>query len=710
MARWFLSLLICLLPLSLAAQDRATLVADSLRIDSNAVLVAEGNVEIFYQGQRLTAQKLVYNRAGEVLTITGPIRLEDGRGNVFLADMAELDADLKEGIMTSARLVLEDQLQLAAAAIIRSDGGRLTELRQVAASSCTICPGSTVPLWEIRAKSVIHDADQQRLFFDQAQLRLYGVPVFYIPRLRLPDTGVARTSGFLVPRLRTTSAAGTGLKLPYFVTLGRSADVTFTPYITNRNGRTLELRFRQVLRDGSIEVNSAFTQDRLLPGQDRGYAAYQGSIGLPQDFTLTFDGIVVSDPAYLFDYGISNADRLASQIEIARTRKNEHIAGQTIGFQTLREGEAASTIPSLVGDFTFHRRFGPDVLGGEGGIQIQTHSHQRTSTSPLDGDGDGIADGRDLDRVSAQLDWRRNWILTNGMKLALQSQVNVDYYAITQDATYAGSQALLYGLAAAEWRWPWLRTGAAGGSEVLEPVVQLVFAPGLRDGVPNEDSTLVEFDEGNLFALNRFPGADAVEAESRANLGLSYLRTDAAGWSLGGVVGRVVRRADAGQFGVASGLDGLMSDWLIAGQYKGTDGALVTGRLLLDDSLALTKGALRLGVERDRYGLFTGYEYVLPDPVENRPDLTSELVLNARYDLSRNWSTSLESRYDFNAGRSSQADLGLAFRNECIDVNLSLSRRFTSSTSVQPTSVFGLSVELLGFGGGSRGPSRVCRK
>ena len=46
-----------------------------------------------------------------------------------------------------------------------------------------------------------------------------------------------------------------------------------------------------------------------------------------------------------------------------------------------------------------------------------------------------------------------------------------------------------------------------------------------------------------------------------------------------------------------------------------------------------------------------------------------------------------------------------------VDFNLSLSRRYTSSTSVQPSTDFGLSVELLGFGGGSAaGAAKVCRR
>ena len=84
-------------------------------------------------------------------------------------------------------------------------------------------------------------------------------------------------------------------------------------------------------------------------------------------------------------------------------------------------------------------------------------------------------------------------------------------------------------------------------------------------------------------------------------------------------------------------------------------------------------------------------------------DLTS-------YQLTDNWTGRIASRYDFEAERAAKAGLGLTFRNECLLVDLSLSRRFTSSTSVQATTDIGLSVELLGFGGKSRaGPARACR-
>ena len=122
---------------------------------------------------------VIYDQSSDRLIITGPIVLSDGQGTVILASQAEMSADLTEGLLVSARLVLDQQLQLAAAELRRA-GGRYTEMDHVVASSCRVCAGNPTPLWELRATSVVHDQVEQQLYFTNAQLRVAGVPVFYI--------------------------------------------------------------------------------------------------------------------------------------------------------------------------------------------------------------------------------------------------------------------------------------------------------------------------------------------------------------------------------------------------------------------------------------------------------------------------------------------------------------------------------------------------
>lgn len=699
--------LLCAAPPA-AAQDRASLIADSLAIQGNDVLVATGNVEVFYQGTSLTAASITYDRQADRLRIAGPIRIRDENGDVILADEADLSGDLSEGILTSARLVLDRQLQLAATELIRVSG-RYTALNRVAASSCKICPGDSTPLWEIRARRVVHDQLERQLYFDNAQFRVAGLPVFYIPRLRMPDPTLTRATGFLLPDIRSTSGLGFGVKVPYFIRIGDHRDLLLTPYITTKQSRGLELRYRQAFRTGEITLTTALSRDDLVPEKVCGYLTVLGAFDLPRDFLLTFDGILVSDRGYLLDYGVSDQDRLDSQIAVTRTRRDEYIRAELTGFQTLREGESNETQPSLVADVKLYRRFAPGVIGGVLGLEVQGHGHRRQSGSALDGDGDGIADGRDLGRVSVAADWRRTWTGPFGLQVAALADLRADLYSISEDAVFEGTPHQTAAAAAVELRWPWVKTGHSGVNHVIEPVLQMVTAGTDSTGVPNEDSVLVEFDEGNLFSLHRFPGADAVEDGPRVNLGLSYLRSDPTGWTLGLTAGRVIRRDAQAAFSEASGLAGVTSDWLLAMQLQNA-GLSLTNRMLMDDDLVLTKGELRLDFNRNRYAVAASYVYVVPDLTENRPARTQELVLDAGYDVNAAWSTTLSTRYDLVADRASRAGLGVSFRNECISLDLSLSRRYTSSTSVRPTTDFGLSVEFLGISGNAAQLARQCRR
>lgn len=704
-----LAWLLALLPAQ--AQEFATLIADRVRVEGNSRLVAEGAVEVLFDGTRLRARRITYDRDRDRLDIEGPVTLTDGDEVLVLADSATLAADLRDGILTSARLVLNQQLQLAATEITRV-GGRYTELGQVVASSCLVCEANPTPLWEIRAKRVVHDQETRQLFFDNAQFRVAGVPVFYLPRLRLPDPTLDRARGWLKPELRTTSLLGTGVKTPYFFPIGDHRDLTVTPYLTTSGARSLELRYRQAFRRGAIELFGAVSRDDLLPGRTRGYVTAVGAFALDRGYRLSFDLEAVSDDAYLLDYGISDKDRLVSTVGISRTARDRQFSAELVNFYSIRAGEDNDTLPYLLGDIAWQRRFSPGLIGGEADLRLQALGLRRRSELDIDGpDADLIVDGRDVGRISASLGWRRNWTLTNGMLVATLADLAFESFQIGDDAALGSNVSRLTPAAAIELRWPFIRTAANGGAaHVIEPVAQIVWSDSGTKAVPVEDSGLVEFDEGNLFALNRFSGVDAREDGLRANLGIGWTRHDPGGWSLGVTVGRVVRESADPGFSPASGLSGLRSDWLAAVRFDGPDGLSVMNRALVDDDLGLSMNELRLDWQGARVDLATTLVYLSPDPSENRPDRSAEVTVDAAYRFNDAWTGKASGRYDFAANEATRAGVGLEFRNECTTLDLSLSRRFTSSTNVRPTTDFALSVELAGFGGSrpGSGPSRHC--
>jgi LPS-assembly protein len=223
--------------------------------------------------------------------------------------------------------------------------------------------------------------------------------------------------------------------------------------------------------------------------------------------------------------------------------------------------------------------------------------------------------------------------------------------------------------------------------------------------VPNEDSRLVEFDEANLFSLNRFPGSDQKEQGLRANLGVGWTRLEADGRSFGIVAGQVLRLEDPGLFSAGTGLSGVRSDWLLAAHYQGPEGLDLMNRILIDEDMSITQNELRLRYGGERFDLGASFIWQVADPVQDRPIPTRQLTLNTGWTFAEGWTGTAGTRYDLQADKATKASVGLQFRNECTELDLSLSRRFTSSTSVDPVTDFNFQVTLNGFGQRARGQS-----
>ena len=94
----------------------------------------------------------------------------------------------------------------------------------------------------------------RRIYFENARFELFGVPIGYVPRLSIPEPGVERASGVLVPSLLSSDIFGLGFKLPYYRVLGPSADVTVTPFVTTDGGVLLEGEYRPRFADGGFDI------------------------------------------------------------------------------------------------------------------------------------------------------------------------------------------------------------------------------------------------------------------------------------------------------------------------------------------------------------------------------------------------------------------------------------------------------------------------
>lgn len=690
------------LPAGLSRAEPASLIADAVDYDRDSkVLTASGNVEVYYQGRVLHAESITYDEAADEIRATGPLSITDAGGTVFLADTAELSSDLRQGLIEGGRVLIAGQLQIAASEIYRT-GDRYTTLHQTIASSCTICAENPVPTWDIRAARVIEDQAAKRIYFEHARFEIIGVPVAYIPRMSIPDPSVRRASGFLLPEYRQSDIYGSGIRQPYYHVFSPSADATIIPFVSTGGAALLEGQYRRRIRSGGYDLWGVYAFDDGMGDHGRSAFAADGEFRLQRGFVAAFDVSHASDDSFLQEFDYSDADRLTSTARIYRVRAEDFIQLDTVAFQSLRADEETDTVPFVFPEFLYSRRGALPGVGGLFGVEASVLGITRQ-------------DGQDMLRVGGGGNWQQTWIAPNGLVTTALLRGDLDVYASSENPDqHDGTDFRIVPIAASEFRWP-LQRATEHARHVLEPIVQVVYSEALgKVDVPNEDSQLPELDETNLFALNRYPGRDRVETGLRANVGIQYTRYDPDGWTLGMTLGRVIRAEDDQQFPTGTGLDGYLSDYVGAVAATFDTGLTVTNRALFDDELTFQRNEFALGFEDERAEVAASYTYFAEDdsnPILGPQPETDEFGIEASYRVRPNWSVRGLWRYDLASDSILKAEGGVTYGNECAEFELSVSRRYTSSSNLRPSTSISFGIQLAGLGGDgeTNWPSRTCR-
>ena len=174
--------------------------------EKNNRVIAEGNVEIYYNNYILTADKVIYDQSLNKLTAEGNAQLKDPNGSVTRADRFEATDDFRDAFIQSLSVVTLDDTRIAAKNATRKEGN-VTEFQDGKFTPCRNEPGQP-PLWCVGAKRIIHDQQAATITYQDAQFQLLGIPIFYLPYFQHPDPSVKRQSGFLVPSYSTSSTLG----------------------------------------------------------------------------------------------------------------------------------------------------------------------------------------------------------------------------------------------------------------------------------------------------------------------------------------------------------------------------------------------------------------------------------------------------------------------------------------------------------------------
>jgi LPS-assembly protein len=718
--------------------------ADEIKYDyTNKRVAAVGNVQIYYNRSTLQADRVVYDQQTKRLHAEGNVQLMDAEGRVTYATALNLTDDYRDGFVDSLRIDTPDHTRIAAARADRS-AGNYTVFQSGVYTACESCKDNPKkpPLWQVKAARVIHDQGEKMLYFEDARIEFFGVPLAYLPFFSTPDPTVKRKTGWLMPSSMSSAKFGFGLELPYYWALAPDYDVTVTPRITTQQGLLMQGEWRQRLMTGAYEIRAyginQLDKDYFLrnggpatPGyrDNRGAIETSGQFALNKNWVWGWDGTLMSDRTFFQDYGLSKFSRptevfqsspteAVSQLYLSGVSNRSYFDIRALHFYGFSEADKQKEIPIIHPVIDYAYVFDRPVLAGELGFKANFTSLSREQASFAPTSTAAMLDPTfclSLDpakysqcllrgipgsytRGSAIMQWRRS--ITDSM-----GQIWTPFVSLRGDvavASVAGQTgvgnyispgntevARIMPTVGLEYRYPFISV-QSWGTQTIEPIAQIIVRPNEnRPGaLPNEDAQSFTFSDSNLFSLDKFSGWDRTEGGGRANVGFQATTQFNRGGTINVLFGQSYHLFGVNSFAVAdmtntglnSGLETQRSDYVGRVSYQPNKVFTFSTRARFDES---TFAVRRLEIEGkanfERWSVGLIYANYDKQPELGYLARREGILSSGTLKVATNWVLSGGVRYDLDAHKFNQTMIGAGYVDDCFILAMNYIRDYSYS-------------------------------
>lgn len=499
----------------------------------NGDINAKGNVEITKDSNVIYADEVNYNKNTKIIKAFGNVKIKNLEIGYVLSPRIEIKDDFSVGDFFDARVFFVDGSYLFSKKMSRLSKEK-TSLKK---SIFSICPNEEIVQDNSKAGSIFDfatissststiDKENNNLSSWNSIVKLYEIPILYIPYLQVPLPAKKRQTGLLQPSYSKNSNFGLGVKLPYFIDIAKNKDLTVTPtYYFNSEQLILNNSWRHFTKFGSYNLNAEISNNKIESNFDKTVVTRskknirwtfdgKGNFDFNKDFGSDFSIQTVADRNYLRDYHFNYLAYTASKINFDYINKRNYFGVKSIRFQELEnastEKNSAFILPSISSHFETKPLFFKEKLILDSNFTTITRS-----------------EGLQYRRGSFTPQFKIPFNL-KGNLFEFSTKLQGDLYSLndkdlrTADARiFKTNQSNLKSEISFNWRLP-IRNKSKKNTLTLEPIVNFVMSDFKTKNslLPLEDSVDSELTFSNLFINDRISGFDRNEAGKRVSYGL----------------------------------------------------------------------------------------------------------------------------------------------------------------------------------------------
>ena len=497
--------------------------SEKLKVDEKTkIMIASGNVIITNNNRQLTADKVEYDQNLDKAIATGNVKLKEKDGSIYESERVILTNEFKSVVAIPLYGELIDKSFIKSNNFKKNDLGE-SYFKEGVYTACECDFKQDVkPIWRVETKEIKHDPATKTIYLKHPVMRIFSIPVYYLPYLSFPDWTVKRRSGFLTPVYGYSKQNRFHIKVPYYYSPENDPtwDMTFTSHQNGKTGHADQLNIRKKYENSSLETNiyKGNLDTNKSDGDNVFGVNFKANSNLDNNWKMTIEGKYADQETFMRRYGFDSSDRYKSYLNLEKIKPNSISNIEIYNIQNLDE-TSSNNEPVLAPSISHHifdsnKSYNYDV-------KLNAHSIYNDESY-------------DIKRWSGLAQINKKLNLTN---IVLEGDANfgLDLYSIqgrpstdSNDNKYIDRLSSGFSVAASNQYG--IMSKEIG--VVIEPKIQFssVISSDRTDEVPNRDSSEFRLDQANLFLNNQYQGRDNIQRSDRINAGVSaYFMTEEMG-------------------------------------------------------------------------------------------------------------------------------------------------------------------------------------
>ena len=545
-------------------------------------------------------------------------------------------------------------------------------------------------LFSVVAKNLSIDKENKYVMFRGATIKIWKIPIFYLPYLKTSRPFGVQQTGFISPRLESSSNYGYGVYIPYYLKINENQNLTLTPAIYTKGNMLLEANYSYEKDNSYIKIDSNLIFDNnaskkiknIYEQTEKDEGEYQqlrglinlgGQYNFDEKWYFKTKANLVSDPYVLRDYKKEYNDYLQSNVELNRINNETtgYFSFNTLFFQEIKENrsnigeQTPQNIPMIDFYLRDNRRFGENIF---------TYNFKGNTTFI------NRSTGTDYKRLTIEPSIEAKTI-KYGNVFDMKLNFRGDVYFINEDLStenklYEDKKARFIPELELNWSFPLI---SKNKMLTIQPMIKYVFTPNIskiENYIPNEDSQETEISHTNIFANSRYAGYDRLEYGNRITYGfiVNFYKTDYGNLNIILAQGYRDKIKSDNSFKI-KGFEDNLSDYVGGINFDNKNFELFYRFRADRENFSFQKNEFGASLKLDKLELSSSYtmnEKEEPDDIEGR-----QFSYGAKISFYKHWWVSYDETIDFGGrNRIMERNGSIMYDGNCVRFEITYSEDY----------------------------------